>query len=130
MSYDLESELSSLKKRIEAERSLGAGQIIFSEKLKADVCNAARRATSRTACAKALSLTPSLVFKWCDLEASPSPAPPFPRRLPVVENSEAPKLRFEDEGGGVCVDVCLPNGVRLKGVPFSRQSLALLGGLT
>lgn len=142
MSYDRDSEPLSLKKRIEFERTQSSGRMVFSEKLKADICDAAWRATSRNACARALGLSTSLVFRWCELKSPPSPIPtistsstsqtavPPPRRLPVVENLEAPKPRLEDEGRGFYIDVCLPNGVRLKSVPWSRQSLALLGDLT
>ena len=122
MGKDLDSLISRVKAQILHERSQKKGKFRYSDRLRLAVLDLFPEIGSPGTCAKLLGLTPSLIFRWKNEQNIPPP-----RRLvvtadrisvPLVEGIKAPTF-----------DAVLANGITLRGLSLTSESLQILGGL-
>ena len=124
---NFEGAFIGLKEQILMERRSKGAQAGYSQELQLAVVELVRKVGNRALCAKRLGLATSLIYKW-NLKNN-SNIPP-PRRLIVAPNNNEKMASLHSEKTSVqTFDAVFANGIIIKGLPLTAESLQLIGGV-
>lgn len=123
---DLDGSFVRLKEQILMERRNKTGRFCYSPELKLAVIDLVTKAENGTNCASRLGLSHGLIYNWKILNKVSIPPP---RRLIVAPDNEKMASLHSEKTSVQTFDAVFANGIIIKGLPLTAESLQLIGGV-
>jgi transposase-like protein len=121
---DLDGVFFSLRAKILTERDKKKFRVRFSPELKAAVVDVVSRVGSHSICSKRLGLAESILYRWCKSQRDLRVLPP--RRLVVTSMEKKAVSVAERKSCDQTFEAILANGIVLKGLVLTAESLQML----